>query len=250
MFDDKFQRLEGESIEEYQMRLSIMKLKEGYDIDWSEIKELLQSDEHPDTLRRKGKGLVMGYEIYENKMNKFDSVGLVSAHTEVKIEDGEILVRGKNIMKGYYKRPDLTEDVMSDGWFRTGDIGYIDNDNFVFITGRKKNVIVLQGGKNVFPEELEEYLSNVKLVEEVVVVGKEDTVTGNVSVIALIYPNAEECEKQGLTDKEAIEKALNDEVIAINKKLASYKHVNEVVVRDEPFEKTPSRKIKRHVIKY
>lgn len=70
MFDDKFQRLEGESIEEYQMRLSIMKLKEGYDIDWSEIKELLQSDEHPDTLRRKGKGLVMGYEIYENKMNK------------------------------------------------------------------------------------------------------------------------------------------------------------------------------------
>ena len=74
MFDDKFQRLEGESIEEYQMRLSIMKLKEGYDIDWSEIKELLQSDEHPDTLRRKGKGLVMGYEIYENKMNKLHSI--------------------------------------------------------------------------------------------------------------------------------------------------------------------------------
>ena len=163
---------------------------------------------------------------------------------------GEIVVKGDNVMLGYYENEEETAEVLNNGWFRTGDYGYIDENGFIYITGRKKNVIVLQGGKNVFPEELEEYLSNVKLVEEVVVVGKEDTVTGNVSVIALIYPNAEECEKQGLTDKEAIHKALNDEVITINKRLASYKHVNEVIVRDEPFEKTPSRKIKRHVIKY
>ena len=163
---------------------------------------------------------------------------------------GEICVKGDNVMLGYYENEEETAAVLNNGWFRTGDYGYVDEKGFIYITGRKKNVIVLQGGKNVFPEELEEYLSNVKLVEEVVVVGKEDTVTGNVSVIALIYPNAEECEKQGLTDKDAIHKALNDEVVAINKKLASYKHVNEVVVRDEPFEKTPSRKIKRHVITY
>ena len=181
--------------------------------------------------------LMPGMQIFIDKAKADDSFG-------------EIVVKGDNVMLGYYENEEETAAVLNNGWFRTGDYGYIDDKGFIYITGRKKNVIVLQGGKNVFPEELEEYLSNVKLVEEVVVVGKEDTVTGNVSVIALIYPNAEECEKQGLTDKEAIEKALNDEVIAINKKLASYKHVNEVVVRDEPFEKTPSRKIKRHVIKY
>ena len=181
--------------------------------------------------------LMPGMQIYIDKEKPEDSFG-------------EIVVKGDNVMLGYYENEEETAAVLNNGWFRTGDYGYIDDKGFIYITGRKKNVIVLQGGKNVFPEELEEYISNVKLVEEVVVVGKEDKESGNVSVIALIYPNAEECEKQGLTDKEAIEKALNDEVIAINKRLASYKHVHSVVVRDEPFEKTPSRKIKRHVIKY
>jgi len=163
---------------------------------------------------------------------------------------GEIVVKGDNVMLGYYENEEETAAVLNNGWFRTGDYGYIDDKGYIYITGRKKNVIVLQGGKNVFPEELEEYLSNVKLVEEVVVVGKEDKETGTVTVIALVYPNAEECEKKGLTDKEAIEKAINDEVVAINKKLASYKHINLVEIRDEPFEKTTSRKIKRHVIQY
>ena len=181
--------------------------------------------------------LMPGMQIFIDKAKPEDSFG-------------EIVVKGDNVMLGYYENEEETAAVLNNGWFRTGDYGYVDDKGYIYITGRKKNVIVLQGGKNVFPEELEEYLSNVKLVEEVVVVGKEDKETGAVSVIALIYPNAEECEKLGLTDKEAVHKALTDEVIAINKKLASYKHVNEVIVRDEPFEKTPSRKIKRHVITY
>ena len=181
--------------------------------------------------------LMPGMQIYIDKEKSTDSFG-------------EIVVKGDNVMLGYYENEEETAAVLNNGWFRTGDYGYVDDKGYIYITGRKKNVIVLQGGKNVFPEELEEYISNVKLVEEVVVVGKEDKETGAVSVIALIYPNAEVCEKLGLTDKEAIHKALTDEVVAINKKLASYKHVNEVIVRDEPFEKTPSRKIKRHVITY
>lgn len=104
MFDDKFQRLEGESIEEYQMRLSIMKLKEGYDIDWSEIKELLQSDEHPDTLRRKGKGLVMGYEIYENKMNKlaeeyYLQIQKIKDKVDAEIEDKRLVELQNKILQ-------------------------------------------------------------------------------------------------------------------------------------------------------
>ena len=163
---------------------------------------------------------------------------------------GEIVVKGENVMLGYYKNEEETAKVLSEnGWFKTGDYGYVDKDGYVYITGRKKNVIVLQGGKNVFPEEIEEYLENIPVIEEVVVIGDENKETGVVSVVALIYPNAEECEKLGLADKSAIEAYLHEKVQEINKRLASYKHITRVELRDEPFEKTTSRKIKRHTIK-
>jgi long-chain acyl-CoA synthetase len=153
-------------------------------------------------------------------------------------------------MLGYYKNEEETAKVLSaDGWFKTGDYGYIDDDGYIYITGRKKNVIVLQGGKNVFPEEIEEYLENVSVIEEVVVVGDENKETGVVSVVALVYPNHDECEKLGLLEKKDIEAYLHEEVQKINKRLASYKHITRVELRDEPFEKTTSRKIKRHAIK-
>ncbi|MBO5212957.1 MAG: AMP-binding protein [Clostridia bacterium] len=165
-------------------------------------------------------------------------------------EFGEIVVKGDNVMLGYYKDPEETAKVLSeDGWFRTGDYGYVDNKGYIYITGRKKNVIVLQGGKNVFPEEIEEYLERVNLIGEVVVMGREDKETGVVSVVALVYPDAEECKAAGLEGEEAIYNAINNEIQNINKMLASYKHVNKLELRSEPFEKTTSRKIKRHTIK-
>ena len=165
-------------------------------------------------------------------------------------EYGEIVVKGDNVMLGYYNDPEETAKVLSDdGWFRTGDYGYIDSKGYIYITGRKKNVIVLQGGKNVFPEEIEEYLERVNLIGEVVVTGREDKETGVVSVVALVYPDADECKAAGLETKEQIYDAINSEITNINKMLASYKHVNKLELRDEPFEKTTSRKIKRHTIK-
>ena len=192
-----------------------------------------------------------------NEKNNPASCGKLMPGMQIRIEKekeednfGEIVVKGGNVMLGYYKNEEETAKVLSeDGWFKTGDYGYVDKEGYLYITGRKKNVIVLQGGKNVFPEEIEEYLENVPVIEEVVVVGDENKETGVVSVVALVYPNQEECEKLGLADKSAIEAHLHDKIQEINKRLASYKHITRVELRDEPFEKTTSRKIKRHAIK-
>jgi len=161
---------------------------------------------------------------------------------------GEIVVKGDNVMLGYYEDEEQTFDVLKDGWFRTGDYGYIDSDGYIYITGRKKNVIVSQGGKNIFPEELEEYLDRIPLVEESVVVGNTDPDTGYVTTVAIVYPNYEECTAMGFVSTEEIQKAISDEVQNINKRLASYKHIGRIEIRTEPFEKTTSRKIKRHTI--
>ena len=192
-----------------------------------------------------------------NEKNNPASCGKLMPGMQIRIEKekeednfGEIVVKGGNVMLGYYKNEEETAKVLSeDGWFKTGDYGYVDKEGYLYITGRKKNVIVLQGGKNVFPEEIEEYLENVPVIEEVVVIGDENKETGVVSVVALVYPNQEECEKLGLAEKKDIEAYLHDKVQEINKRLASYKHITKVELRDEPFEKTTSRKIKRHVIK-
>ena len=181
--------------------------------------------------------LMPGMQIYIDKEKSTDTFG-------------EIVVKGDNVMLGYFENPEETAKVLSpDGWFKTGDYGYIDDEGYIYITGRKKNVIVLQGGKNVFPEELEEYMENISLIEEVVVVGDEDKETGAVAVVALVYPNADECTKLGLVEEKDIYDHINEEIQNINKRLASYKHINRLELRAEPFEKTTSRKIKRHTIK-
>ena len=178
-----------------------------------------------------------GLEVYIDKENEDDL-------------SGEIVVRGENVMLGYYKNEEQTKQVLTeDGWFRTGDYGYIDNKGFIYITGRKKNIIISSDGKNIFPEEIEEYLDNLDLVSEVVVVGRNNEKTHDIEIVALVYPEEEECKKAGLETKEAIHDALAKEIIEINKKLATYKHIGRVEVRDEPFEKTTTRKIKRNLIK-
>lgn len=164
-------------------------------------------------------------------------------------QTGEIVVKGDNVMLGYYNAPELTDEVLSNGWFRTGDYGYVDKKGYIYITGRKKNIIIASNGKNVFPEEIEEYISEIPMVEEVVVVGRDEKKNGEVSIVAICVPNMEECEARGLTEPEAIYEAINEQINAVNKKLVAYKHINHLEIRNEPFEKTAARKIKRFLVK-
>ena len=159
---------------------------------------------------------------------------------------GEILVKGGNVMTGYYENPEATAAVFTeDGWFRTGDIGYIDPEGYIFITGRKKNVIILSNGKNVFPEELEEHLSHSPLVSECVVVGRTHD-NGETVITAVIYPDPDAVKE---TDPEKKKALLKEEVNNINRTLPVYKQIRDVELRDTEFEKTTSRKIKRFLVK-
>lgn len=185
---------------------------------------------------------------------KYHSAGLKVPHMEVRIdkadpadETGEIVTHGDAVMMGYYKNPVATAEAFTeDGWFKTGDIGYIDKDNFIFITGRKKNVIIASNGKNVFPEEIEEYLGASELISECVVLGRKSGDENDVIITALIYPNFDKFE--GKT-KEEIQAAIEAEIDAVNKKLPTFKHIKCVEIRDTEFEKTTSRKIIRYKLK-
>lgn len=160
--------------------------------------------------------------------------------------EGEIQVKGSNVMLGYYKNPEATAEAFTeDGWFCTGDIGYMDNDGYLFITGRKKFVIVLENGKNVFPEEIEEYIANQCSVAESVVVGRKDPDGDDIVLTAVVYPRMDAFKN---IDREQIEETIRKEVAKMNRKLVSYKQVRAVEFRYTEFEKTTSKKIKRHLV--
>ncbi len=163
-------------------------------------------------------------------------------------DEGEIQVKGDNVMLGYYKNDEENAKAFTeDGWYRTGDIGYMDKDGYVFITGRLKSVIVLENGKNVFPEEIEEYLEKIDEVGEVVVVGRSAEDGETIKLTAIVYPKVEIFGET--PDKEAAYKAIHAKILDLNRRLPSFKQIKTLEIREIPFEKTTSRKIKRHLVK-
>ena len=183
---------------------------------------------------------------------RFHSVGQPVKGCSVKIDvtnedgTGEILVKGDNVMMGYYKDPEATKEAFTDdGWFRTGDIGYMDKDNYIYITGRKKNVIILSNGKNVFPEEIEEYLVPIEYIEEVVVMARKNT-QGELAITAIVVPNMELL--QGKNEDEIYD-LIKASIAEVNKKLPSFKQIQQIEIRNEKFERTTSKKIQRFKIK-
>ncbi len=221
--------------------------------------------EYADCFKKFGVNIYEGYGITECSplisvnpyiAPKRGSVGPAVESCTVKIDgkdknskgyiEGEILVKGSNVMLGYYENEQATADVFTeDGYFRTGDIGYMDEDDYIYITGRKKSVIVLENGKNVFPEEIEEYLSNIDTIAECVVVGRNEG--ENVVLTAIIYPAFDKFEKD--IELEKIAESIKASINNINKKLPSFKQVRNIELRRNEFEKTTSRKIKRFLVK-
>ncbi|MBQ3565548.1 MAG: AMP-binding protein [Oscillospiraceae bacterium] len=164
-------------------------------------------------------------------------VGMIVNGCTVKIVDGEITVKSPSVMQGYYKNPEATAEALTeDGWLRTGDLGYVDDENRVFITGRKKNLIILSNGENVSPEELENKFAVVELVAEIMVYGEDGFVT------AEIFPNADLTKDM---TREDVVAALNEEIKKVNDTLSSSKTIRRLRLRETEFDKTPSKKIKR-----
>jgi len=186
---------------------------------------------------------------------KYTSVGIPLKGVEIKIaknkdddNEGEILVKGPNVMRGYYKKPKDTEEVFKDGWFYTGDIGYIDDDGFLYITGRVKNMIVLGGGKKVHPEEIEEVMSKSSLIKEICVVGKKATrglKAGTEEVFAVIVPDEDAFTEEEKQNKEMIRNKITAEINRLSEHLASYKRISDFMLYFDELPKTSTRKVKR-----
>lgn len=169
--------------------------------------------------------------------NRVGSVGKLLPNCEGKIVDEEIWVKGSSVMMGYYKMPKETAEALEDGWLKTGDLGYIDEDNFVYITGRKKNLIILANGENVSPEEIENQISKADLVKEIIVREKDKVIQ------AEIFPDYEYAKKKFIRDIPAKLQEIIDEY---NSDAPVYRRVLDLVVRETEFEKNTSRKIKRY----
>lgn len=162
--------------------------------------------------------------------------------------EGEVLIKGKTVMLGYYENPEATAEAIRDGWFNSGDIGYLDEDGFLYITGRSKNVIVTQNGKNIYPEEIEGLLDRVDEISECMVYGKEVAGEKELIITARVIPDYEQIEQlhgSGLGEDE-IYKVIWEQIKKVNRKLSNYKTVKKLEIKSDQFEKTSTMKIKRY----
>ncbi len=213
--------------------------------------------------RELGISLVQGYGLTEcapivalnrNNYYKDEAAGLPLPNLKVEIDNpdedgiGEIKCKGTSIMMGYYGNQEATAEVIKDGWFYTGDSGFIDADGFVHITGRKKNVIITGNGKNVFPEEIETLLNRSPYIKESLVFGKGLS-DGDTVICAKIVPDKEKIEediKNNSAPGSTVQTIIEAEVKNINKSMVTYKYIKEFTLQDEEFVKTTTKKIKRH----
>jgi long-chain acyl-CoA synthetase len=215
-----------------------------------------------DTFESIGITILNGYGITEcspliscnrNKYQKKGSVGVPILGSTVKIHnpdengEGEICVKGPHVMLGYYKDPEATEAAFDDeGFFRTGDYGRLDEDGWLYITGRLKNMIVLSNGKNVYPEEIEAEISNVFGVNECVVyAGESKSQNGKEVIVAEIFPDFDALKEKGIHD---VQEYFEERIKEINSRMVVYKAVKKVKIREEEFPKNTSRKIIRFAI--
>ena len=189
---------------------------------------------------------------------KVGSAGKSVVCADIKIDnpiekgEGEILIKSETLMLGYYEDEKATNEVIKDGYFHSGDIGYLDDEGFLYITGRCKNVIVTQNGKNIYPEEIELMLGNIPEIKESMVYGKQDVEKKNdkeLIITAKVIPNYDEIEKnhgKGLTDEQVYD-IIWEKIKEVNRKLTSYKAIKRLEIKKDEFEKTTTMKIKRYV---
>ncbi len=198
-----------------------------------------------DLFKKYGITILQGYGMTEcapvistncNSASKAGSIGKCMPNCEVKIVDEEIRVKGTSVMRGYYKMPEETAQTLEDGWLKTGDLGYVDEDGFLFLTGRKKNLIITPNGENVSPEEIENKLGANRLIQEVLVRDHEGVIE------AEIFPDLEYASKKKIKDMQGELQSIID---AYNKTAPLYKRVFSLKVRDVEFEKNTTKKIKR-----
>ena len=207
-----------------------------------------------------GLPMMQGYGMTENspiiavnqdRYGKAASVGKPMPGTEVRILDkddsgiGEVICKGPSVMMGYYKDAENTAKTIKDGWLYTGDYGYLDEDGFLYITGRKKNVIVTKGGKNIFPEEVEYYLLLSEYINEVIVYGKHEEVKDDLICTAIMYPDYKALENAGYKTDEEKYRKLKEDVDEANSKMPPFKRVKRIEIREDDFIKTTTLKIKR-----
>lgn len=177
---------------------------------------------------------------------RLGSCGKVIDRTEARIDSadpqnivGELHVKGDSVMLGYYKNQEATDAVLKDGWLNTGDLAVLDKDNYIYLKGRSKSMILGPSGQNIYPEEIEARINNLPYVNESIVIEQ------NGKLVALIYPDFENAEKQGLAS--SIEELMEENRIAVNKNLPGYSQITKIKLFYEEFEKTPKRSIKRYL---
>ena len=182
---------------------------------------------------------------------RIGSVGKVFPSLKVKIINknkegiGEIIVKGPTVMLGYYQNEEATKETIKDGWLYTGDLGYLDKDDFLFITGRKKDVIVLKNGKNVYPEEMENLVNRIPGIKESMVYGRKDKDDDITICVKIVYDPDIMKENYQVEDEEQIKEVLWKKIKEINKTMPAYKYIREIMVTQEELIKTTTQKIKR-----